>query len=188
MKRNTFIAATFFSALFPFTAFTKTIKKIMRNDKGFKVEAGKDRFNEVLSLFEGDTFFTKISTDDTDGDMYAFESTRIKKGGPPLHFHYAQDEWFYILSGEFIFKIGEENFTAKAGDSFFGPRMIPHAFAKINEGEAKMLIIFQPAGKMQLHFEAVSKGVYTKLSAKEKKIFRKENGFEVVGSALTHEK
>ena len=120
--------------------------------------------------------------------MFVFESTRIKNGGPPLHYHYTQDEWFYILEGDFLFKIGDVTFTLKAGGSAFGPRMVPHAFAKTNDGVAKMLIIFQPAGKMEIHFKEVSQGLYTKLSDEEKYTIRQQHGFEVVGPALTHEK
>jgi len=41
----------------------------------------------------------------------------------------------------------------KAGDSAFAPRKIPHAFAKINEGEGQILVLFQPAGSMEDFFE-----------------------------------
>ena len=188
MKRRSFLqlsAAVVPFAAAPFITQAQPIRN-KRPDKGFKVEAGKDRFDESITLFEGDTFYCKVSTKDTDGDMYAFESSRIKKGGPPLHYHYDQDEWFYILEGEFLFKVGDETFTAKAGDSVFGPRRIPHAFAKTNEGNAKILIIFQPAGKMEAHFKAVSQGVTAKFSEEERHKFRQANGFEVVGLALTY--
>jgi len=59
--------------------------------------------------------------------MFVFESTRIKNGGLPLHYHYTQDEWFYILKVHFLFKIGDVKFTLKAGGSAFGPRVGPHA-------------------------------------------------------------
>ncbi len=190
MKRNSFLklclaVGSFASA--PFSGFAKTNNK-NRFDKGFKVNAGKDRFNESISLFQGDTFFCKVSTKDTDGDMYAFESTRLKKGGPPLHYHFEQDEWWYILEGEFLFKVGEETFEGKPGDSFFGPRQIPHAFAKTNEGDARMLIIFQPAGKMEAHFKTVSTDAYSKLSEEEKEKIREANGLKNVGPALTYDK
>lgn len=159
-----------------------------RADRGIKVEAGKDRFDESISLFEGDTFWTKVSTSDSNGDLFVFESTRDKKGGPLLHFHYEQDEWWYILEGEFLFKVGDETFTAKAGDSVFGPRMIPHAFAKMNEGRARLLMAFQPAGRMEAHFKAVSKGAYANLSEEGKEKLRQANGFKVVGPALTYDK
>lgn len=190
MNRNSFLnhflaVGTFLTA--PFTLLANHVNK-KRVDKGIKVDAGKDRFGESLPLFDGDTFYCKVSTMDTDGDLYIFESTREKPGGPPLHYHYEQDEWWYILEGEFLFKIGDQTFTAKAGDSLFGPRMIPHAFAKMNEGTSRLLIAFQPAGKMEEHFKAVSKGINSKLSKEELHKFRQNNGFEVVGPALTIDK
>jgi mannose-6-phosphate isomerase-like protein (cupin superfamily) len=190
MNRNSFLklclaAGSFLTA--PFTVMANHFNK-KRADKGIKVDAGKDRFGESISLFEGDSFFCKVSTKDTDGDVYIFESTRDKKGGPPLHYHFEQDEWWYILEGEFLFKVGDQTFTAKAGDSVFGPRMIPHAFAKTNEGASKLLMAFQPAGKMEEHFRAVSKGIYAKMTKEEKDKFQQGNGFKVVEPALTHDK
>ncbi len=190
MNRNSFLKlclAFGSSVTIPFTVRAQfTAKK--RGEKAIKVPAGKDRFDQSISLFEGDTFYSKVSTKDTDGDIYIFESTRDKKGGPPLHYHYEQDEWWYISEGEFLFKVGEETLVAKVGDSIFGPRMIPHAFAKTNEGTARMLTIFQPAGKMEAHFKAVSQGALTKLSEEEKDKFRQANGFKIVGPALIYDK
>ena len=190
MNRNNFLklcisAGTFLTL--PFSGIARTIKN-KRADKGFKVESGKDRYNEPTNLFDGDVFYTKVSTEDSDGALYMFESFRDKKGGPPLHYHFDQDEFWYILEGEFLFKVGEETFTAKKGDSIFGPRMIPHAFAKINEGDARILMAFQPAGKMEANFKAVSKGLTKNMSDEEKAKFREAHGFKVVGPALTWQK
>jgi mannose-6-phosphate isomerase-like protein (cupin superfamily) len=189
MTRNSFVrifltVGTFLTA--PLTLAAKSFNK-KRVDKGIKVDAGKDRYDESISLHGGDIFFCKVSTKDTDGDIYIFESIRGKKGGPPLHYHFEQDEWWYILEGEFLFKVGDQTFTAKAGDSVFGPRMIPHAFAKVNEGPSKLLMAFQPAGKMEEHFKAVSKGAYIKMTDEEKDKFQQGNGFKVVGPALTYD-
>ena len=120
--------------------------------------------------------------------MYIFESIRDKKGGPALHIHYEQDEWWYILDGEFLFKVGDQSFTARAGDSVFGPRMVPHAFAKISDGPAKLLMAFQPAGKMEELFNAVSKNIYANKTKEEIRKFRQAHGFEIVGPALTYDK
>ena len=115
MKRNTFvrtlISATALLAI-PFDGIAKTISKI-REKKGYKTDSGADRVQKPMHLFEGDTFYTKISTTDTDGDLYVYESTRIKKGGPNLHVHYEQDEWWYIVEGEFQIKVGDQLFHAK---------------------------------------------------------------------------
>jgi mannose-6-phosphate isomerase-like protein (cupin superfamily) len=188
MKRNSFLKlclsmGAFLSA--PFSIYAKSGGK-SRVDKGFKVNAGKDRFGKSISLFEGDTFDCKISSKDTDSDLYVFESIRRKKGGPAEHVHYDQDEWWYVLSGEFIVKIGNETFHLKAGDSVFGPRKVPHVWAKTSEGEARLLMIFQPAGKMEEYFKAASEGVLSSMSNEEQNEFRKSHGFERVGPALTY--
>jgi mannose-6-phosphate isomerase-like protein (cupin superfamily) len=160
-----------------------------RVDKGLKVDAGKDRFSKPITLFEGDTFYTKVSTADTDGDVYVFESTRVKEGGPSFHVHYEQDEFWYILKGEFLFKVGEETFTAKSGDSVFGPRNVPHAFAKVGKGEARLLMFFQPAGKMEEMFKKISEGVTKNITTDEgKEKFFHEYGIKRVGPPLTYSK
>jgi mannose-6-phosphate isomerase-like protein (cupin superfamily) len=190
MKRSSFIKASLLIG----TSFTQSVsawaKKHTsdRTKKAIKVAAGKDRNDKPLTLFEGDTFFTKVASADTDNDLYIWESTRIKKGGPTEHFHYNEDEWWYILEGEFLFKVGNETFTAKKGDSVFGPRMVPHAFAKTNEGEAKLLMLFQPAGKMEAFFKAVSDGAMAKMTEEQRNAFKKQYGFEVTGPALINEK
>ena len=66
--------------------------------------------------------------------------------------------------------------------------MIPHAFAKTDDGRAKLLMVFQPAGKMEEHFKAVNRGALSKLSEEEKDKFRQANGFKVVGPARTYDK
>jgi uncharacterized cupin superfamily protein len=117
--------------------------------------------------------------------LYVFESTRRNEGGPPLHYHFDQDEWWYILEGEFLFRVGGTDYEAKAGDSLFGPRMVPHAFAKTSQGPARLLIAFQPAGKMEAYFQAQAQGVLSKMSPEEIDVFRQAHGFKVVGPPLT---
>jgi len=191
MKRNSFLKislATVASLAAPFSAMAKNDRK-KRGDKVIKVAAGVDRFGKPISLFEGDTFYTKVSSTDTDGDVFVFESTRIKKGGPSFHLHYEQDEFWYILKGEFLFKVGDETFKAKAGDTVFGPRQVPHAFAKVGEGEAKLLMFFQPAGKMEKMFKDISEGAAKNVRADEEKDkFFHEYGLKRVGPPLTYSK
>ncbi|MFS2187104.1 cupin domain-containing protein [Mucilaginibacter sp. Mucisp84] len=187
MKRNTFVrtlmgAATFLAI--PFDGVADNILKT-REKKGCKTDAGADRAENPMHLFDGDTFYTKVSTRDTDGDMYVYESTRVKKGGPNLHVHYEQDEWWYILEGEFQIKVGDQLFHAKPGDSVFGPRGVPHAFTKIGDDTpAKMITTFQPAGKMEACFQALSDGLMKGKSEAELDEFRKQHGFERVGPPL----
>ncbi|MGN6800993.1 MAG: cupin domain-containing protein [Ginsengibacter sp.] len=188
MKRTTFLKA-FLSTGAMASPFLSSVAKSalqQRLKKGIKVDAGKDRLNKPMKLFEGDTFYTKISTNDTAGDVFLFESSRVKEGGPPLHYHFYQDEYWYILQGEFIFKVGEQSFHAQAGDTVFGPRMVPHAFAKTGEGEGKILMIFQPAGKMEDMFRRISEGETKNMTEEEQDKFREEHGIKHVGPPLTN--
>jgi hypothetical protein len=66
--------------------------------------------------------------------------------------------------------------------------MVPHASSKTNEGAARLLIAFQPAGKMEEHFIAVSKGVYANMTKEERFKYQQGIGVEVVGPALTYDK
>ncbi|MHA4807799.1 cupin domain-containing protein [Flavitalea flava] len=191
MRRSSFLKLAMCAAaglIVPFASLARLRpkNKAVRVDKGFFVPAGKGRLDKSISLFEGDTFFTKIGTDDTNGDVYVYESTRVKEGGPPLHVHYDQDEWWYVLQGQFMIKVGDQVYHVKAGDSVFGPRRVPHAFAKVGEGEGKMLMLFQPAGKMEAFFTAMSQGATKDMTPEQNKEFRKAHEFEVVGPALTH--
>ena len=155
-----------------------------REKTGFLVSAGNDRFDKKISLFEGDTFYSKVSTSDTDGDIYVFESTRVKEGGPTHHYHFEQDEWWYVLQGKFLFKVGEQMYQANAGDSVFGPRMVPHSFAKVGDGEGKLLMFFQPAGKMEECFTKISTGITKNMTEAEQDKFREEHGFKRVGPPI----
>ncbi|MET0462281.1 MAG: cupin domain-containing protein [Chitinophagaceae bacterium] len=190
MKRNSFLKRLLAgcAAIAAAPAALANLNPFRRDGKGFLVGAGKDRFGKSISLMEGDTFFTKVSTKDTNADLYVFESTRVKKGGPSLHYHYEQDEWWYVLEGEFLIRIGEETFTMKAGDSAFGPRGVPHTFAKTSEGPGRLLMLFQPAGKMEEWFQAVSEGKLANLSEEQQQEFRKKYGFEKVGPGIGYEK
>lgn len=121
-------------------------------DRGFKVGVDEGHFQDPFHYLGG-LFKLKISAQDTDGAMCIFDTVRMQKGGPGMHVHYQQDEWFYVIEGDFIFQIGEDRFELGPGDSALGPRNIPHAFAKVNEGEGKLLIVFSPAGRIEHLFK-----------------------------------
>lgn len=186
MKRTDFLQVCLATGTFlasPFELLANLIRKF-RGEKGFKVDAGKDRFDKSISLLEGDTFSTKVSTKDTEGDIYVFESIRVKEGGPSHHVHFDQDEWWYVLQGQFLIKVGDEIHQAKAGDSVFGPRKVPHSFAKVGEGEGRLLMFFQPAGKMEEFFRKLSEGVARNMSETEQDQLREEHGFKRVGPPI----
>ena len=187
MNRNRFLQACLaFGRLlaFPAARAARRARSRARAGQGFLVRAGQDRANRPQSLFDGDTFLTKIAAADTAGDLYVFESTRLKEGGPAHHYHFDQDEWWYVLAGEFLIKVGDTVYEAKAGDSVFGPRMVPHSFAKVGPAAGRLLMIFQPAGKMEECFRLISQGATRNMSEAEQDAFREAHGFRRVGPPL----
>jgi mannose-6-phosphate isomerase-like protein (cupin superfamily) len=155
MQRRKFIAAT--AATIPAIVFGQKLQASdNRTDKGFVVKANKSRFNESTILF-GNTSPNdiKISAKDTDGKLTIFEYTGNVKGGPPLHIHHKQDEIFFIVEGEYTFKVGDEIHKLSTGDTIFLPRKVPHTFAQTSE-KGKMYFMFQPSGKMEDYFRKLA--------------------------------
>src|ERR1700722_13536879 len=88
-----------------------------------RVAAGQDRFSEHLPLGGGRSIvYWKVSAKDNRGAWSVFEAQWQMKGGPPLHVHQSQDEWFYVIQGEFVVQVGDERFRATPGDSLLAPR------------------------------------------------------------------
>jgi mannose-6-phosphate isomerase-like protein (cupin superfamily) len=169
------------------TSDTTLLTKLVMETKvtrGFKIEAGQDRFNEKLS-FLGGTYTCKVSSSDSKEGLCVYDTSKMDKGGPPYHFHYTRDVWFYMLEGEFVFKIGDDIFNAKAGDSVFAPRQIPHTFSKIGDTYGRMLIVYQPAGTMDEFFLQASQMSDGTLRDFER-LYR-IHGMEIVGPPLSFE-
>lgn len=72
-----------------------------RAEKAVHVLNGKNRFQEELMIWGVIPLQIKVSGKDTAGAFFSFEHAKTGKGGPPRHFHYEQDEWFYAMEGEF---------------------------------------------------------------------------------------
>jgi DNA-binding transcriptional MerR regulator len=121
---------------------------------GFTVAAGEDRFDEHITL-GGEPHDFKVSTQDTNGTMCISEFTGV--GGWPRHLHYDQDEWIYIIDGEFAFEVGDKQLRLGAGESIFLPRKIAHVWVSANEKPGKIINVYQPAGKMEDFFREITK-------------------------------
>lgn len=139
----------------------KTIKHLkgietMKTDDmfvGFTVAAGKDRFGERIKLGEGYPVDCKVSGKDTKGAMCIFEFTT----GWPHHLHHDQDEWVYIVDGDWQFLVGSERFRVGPGECVFIPRKVPHGLSPTNGETGKIIHVFQPAGTMEEFFRVTAK-------------------------------
>jgi quercetin dioxygenase-like cupin family protein len=78
------------------------------------------------------------------GRHFVFVATEPPGGGPRLHTHRNEDEYFLVLEGEISFYINGQIWVAKRGESAFVPRGVPHCFKNCSVREARVLVSFTP--------------------------------------------
>jgi quercetin dioxygenase-like cupin family protein len=187
MVRKNFITTVL--AAIPLLTFGNVKSFIrLRMEKGFKVNAGEARFGRHYKM-KGVTvniLDIKISGKDTENDLAVFEQTGLTpNGGPPLHIHPNQDEWFYVVEGNYLFQVGNEQYRMAIGDTIFLPRNVPHAFIQLTE-KGKMIVSYLPAGKMEEFFAVTDQ--WTTPPSKEDiaKVFT-DHDMRIVGPPLKTE-
>jgi quercetin dioxygenase-like cupin family protein len=187
MHRRNFLLSTLI--FIPAFTLARSAIRTLRGDKrGFKVNSGEARYGEhykmkgvTLNLLDN-----KISSKDTDGSIAVFEQNGFTpKGGPPLHLHLYQDEFFYIVEGEYLFQVGEDRYNLKTGDTIFLPRNLQHAFIQLSE-KGKVLVSYIPAGKMEDFFRATDAWISPPSKEEIVKVFE-DHDMKVVGPPLREE-
>lgn len=183
MKRYNFIVTMTALVISPFSSMAKS--KMERNKKGFKISAGEGRLHGHIKLkgVNSNILDLKVSGSDNDGGFALFEQTSLSQGmGTPLHIHYLQDEVFYVMEGNYFFQVGEDKFELGAGDSIFLPMNVPHAWTQVSE-KGRMMVLFQPAGKMENFFVKLAAMNHEPSKAEMSKLFA-DNEMKIVGPPL----
>jgi len=94
----------------------------------------------------------KISSRDTEGAFTVFEGHTGALQGPPLHRHRDQDEWWYIVEGEYRFEVDGRETYAQTGDTVYAPRGSAHTFQNVGNRPGRTLTTVVPGG-VDLFFE-----------------------------------
>ena len=66
--------------------------------------------------------------------------------GPELHVHDDEDDAFYVLDGEIVFLLGDDELSAETGTFVLVPPGVLHTFANRTDSPARILNIHAPAG------------------------------------------
>ena len=184
MRRGRFILTAISTLIFPFLSKTSG-SNIQNIHKGFRIKSGESRTGKHLKM-KGVTLNVldlKVSSKDTNGNLSVFEQIGFTpKGGPPLHIHPYQDEYFYVLEGEYQFQVDQEIYHLSPGDTIFLPRNIQHAFIQLSE-KARVLVSYTPAGKMESFFETTDSWTTPPSEDLIKKTFT-DHDMNVVGPTL----
>src|SRR5215831_19647054 len=115
----------------------------------------------------------------TGGAFGVWRYTANSPGGPPLHIHRAEDEFFYVVSGEFNFQLGDCITRAPAGSFVFIPKDAVHTFQNIGDEPGVLLGTVHPGGFEELFQDLPGADI-----EQVKALFKKHN-MEVVGPPLT---
>jgi mannose-6-phosphate isomerase-like protein (cupin superfamily) len=95
----------------------------------------------------GDDVYATLATGaETHGGYFLTHSIVPPGGGPPAHIHTREEEAFFLLRGELVFLLGDEEVTVPAGTFLNVPRGTKHRFRNDAAVEAEMIFWFAPAG------------------------------------------
>jgi quercetin dioxygenase-like cupin family protein len=126
----------------------------MSTEIGQAVRAGAGIAGGAFGFLNGN-FLVKVNGEGTRGKLTVVDTERTARGGPPLHFHHLDDEWFQVVEGLFDVSVGGVEYRLAAGDSILGPAGVAHAFTNVSE-TGRLLLVFSPAGRMEAFFRDVA--------------------------------
>jgi quercetin dioxygenase-like cupin family protein len=100
---------------------------------------------EALS-FLGIPTWVKATGEQTGGGLGLVEQLIPAGFASPWHVHHAEDEAFYVATGELTFICGDERIVAGAGAWVWAPKDVPHGFRVEGEMPARLLLFSIPSG------------------------------------------
>ena len=123
----------------------------------------------------------KAEAEETDGIMTVLEADEPAGFGPPLHIHEDADEVFYVLSGEYLMYVNEEEFTCPEGSFIFIPKGVSHTF-RVGLNQSRKLNIYLPAAMLG-YFEKLASANEAGLILDDTALGRiaRDNAMTVVG-------
>lgn len=116
---------------------------ILRPGEGRSIDLGNFRMSVKATAQQTTDAFTLLEADEPPGF------------GPPMHIHRDAAEAFYILSGEYIIFVRDDEVACPAGSFIYIPAGVPHGFR----------VGSQPSRKLNLYTPAAMVGYFDELSA-----------------------
>ena len=85
-------------------------------------------------------------TADTPRFNLSIVTIQPRRGGPGEHAHATEDDAFYMLEGELVFTVEDEEILAGPGTFVLVPPGLRHDFANRSDAVARFLNVHAPAG------------------------------------------
>ena len=97
----------------------------------------------------------KVSSEQNGGAYSLFETVTQPQEGVPPHLHHREDEFFYVLDGEFEFFENGRTARGGPGDFFYVPKGNLHGFTNVGTTPGRMLNSQTPGGLHERFFEEI---------------------------------
>ena len=154
----------------------------------FTVKAADNRIGRKLNIL-GEEFSVKISSRDTNGAFTVLENFVPPMSGPPLHRHLRQDEWFYIVEGQFLFEADGKKIQAGPGETVFLRQGTRHTLQNVGVTAGRAVVTVVPGG-LDLFFEELSATLPLSVQPDPAKLagLFKKHGLELLGPPLSTRK
>lgn len=98
----------------------------------------------------------KLTSGQTDGSIYIFETVFEPRTGNRLHVHSREDEFGYVLEGALEVRLHDQTAVLQAGGISRLPKNLPHAIRNPLETPSRYLFLAVPGG-LDHWFDAVEK-------------------------------
>jgi quercetin dioxygenase-like cupin family protein len=98
----------------------------------------------VWTMGPGRSAALKLQNTQTNQSVMAFEEVTPAGVETPLHLHRDSDEIMYVLSGEYLFTVGERTESGGPGSVVFMPRGVGHAWKCLGPDTGRALFLYTP--------------------------------------------
>jgi mannose-6-phosphate isomerase-like protein (cupin superfamily) len=150
-----------------------------------KIDDTNERAPSPSGMFDTEV----VRSSDSDGRLatYVFPiGDHHPYTGAPLHLHHQQDEWLYILAGEFVAEVGGKRMRLKPGDSLLMPMKVPHRWTVAQAAHCGAIHLYSPAGLMEMDWSPIARDEDPKNMKVRKAEFEK-HGLTLLGGPLSKE-
>jgi mannose-6-phosphate isomerase-like protein (cupin superfamily) len=103
----------------------------------------------------GELVTYKIASEQSGGAISLFEVVVQPQGGPPPHIQHREDEWTYVLEGEFEILHGDRTIRCNPGSLVYVPRGHLHTYKNVGQHPGRLLVGQTPGGYLQAFFGEV---------------------------------
>ncbi|HEX7196170.1 MAG TPA: cupin domain-containing protein [Candidatus Limnocylindria bacterium] len=140
---------------------------ILRPGEGRSIDLG----NFAMSV--------KASAGDTGGAFTLLEADEPPGFGPPMHVHRDAAEAFYVVAGEYIIFVRDDEFVCPAGSFIYIPAGVPHGF-RVGSLPSRKLNLYTPAAMIG-YFDELSAAIASGASDDDVAAIAERYGMDVIG-------